>query len=68
MGNEKVKAYAADENLPILMEIPFDRQIAEIYSRGDMIVDVMPEWRAKFLELYEKIRELVSCNNLEQPS
>ena len=56
MGDEKVKAYAADENLPILMEIPFDRRIAEVYSRGDMIVDVMPEWKAKFLELYEKIK------------
>jgi len=38
------------------MEIPFDRQIAEAYSRGDMIVDVMPEWKAKFLELYEMIK------------
>jgi len=59
MGDEKVKAYAADENLPVLMEIPFDRRIAEAYSRGDMIVDVMPEWKAKFLELYGKIKELV---------
>jgi MinD superfamily P-loop ATPase len=57
MGDDKVKAYADDENLPILMEIPFDRGIAEAYSRGDMVVDVMPEWKAKFLELYEKIME-----------
>jgi MinD superfamily P-loop ATPase len=40
------------------MEIPFDRRIAEVYSRGDMIVDVMPEWKAKFLELYEKIKRV----------
>jgi MinD superfamily P-loop ATPase len=59
MGDEKVKAYAADENLPILMEIPFDRRIAEAYSRGDMIVDVMPEWKAKFLDLYDRIKVLV---------
>ncbi len=59
MGDEKVKAYAADENLPILMEIPFDRRIAEAYSRGDMIVDVMPEWKAKFLDLYDRIKILV---------
>jgi MinD superfamily P-loop ATPase len=59
MGDEKVKAYAADENLPILMEIPFDRRIAEAYSRGDMIVDVMPEWKAKFLDLYDRIKKLV---------
>jgi len=64
MGDEKVKAYAADENLPIMMEIPFDRRIAEAYSRGDMIVDVMPEWKGKFLELYEKIKNVF----VEQPS
>jgi MinD superfamily P-loop ATPase len=59
MGDEKVNAYAAAENLPILMEIPFDRRIAEAYSRGDMIVDVMPEWSAKFLDLYARITTLV---------
>jgi len=56
MGDEKVKVYATNEKLPILMEIPFDRRIAEAYSRGDMIVDVMPEWREQFLQLYEKIK------------
>ena len=56
MGDDKVMAYAEQENLPILMEIPFDRRIAEAYSRGDMIVDVMPQWKAKFLELFEKIK------------
>jgi MinD superfamily P-loop ATPase len=58
IGDEKVKAYAADENLPILMEIPFDRRIAEAYSRGDLIVDVMPEWKEKFQALYKKIKDL----------
>ncbi len=61
MGDQKVTAYAAIENLPILMEIPFDRRIAEAYARGDMIVDVMPEWKEKFLQLYEKIKGLVPC-------
>jgi len=56
LGDDQVKDYAHALDLPILMEMPFDRQIAEAYSRGDMIVDVMPEWKAKFLELYEKIK------------
>ena len=60
LGDKKVQQYADRENLPILMEIPFDRQIAEAYSRGGMIVDVMPEWKEKFLKLYEKIRGLVN--------
>ena len=54
-----VSDIAANENLSILMEIPFDRRIAEAYSRGDMIVDVMPEWKEKFQELYKKIKELL---------
>ena len=40
------------------MEIPFDRKIAEAYSRGNMIVEVMPEWKEKFVELYHRIEEI----------
>ncbi len=58
MGDDKVKIYAEKENLPILMEIPFDRKIAEAYSRGEMIVEVMPEWKEKFLKLYHQIEEI----------
>jgi MinD superfamily P-loop ATPase len=57
-GDRKVKEYATAEDIPVLMEIPFDRDIAEAYARGAMLVDVMPEWKSKFLELYEKIKEL----------
>ena len=56
VGDGEVKAYAQKENLPVLMEIPFDRRIAEAYSRGQMIIDIMPEWRNKFLELYDQIK------------
>jgi MinD superfamily P-loop ATPase len=59
IGDENVKAYATQEGLPILMEIPFDRRIAETYSRGEVLVEVMPEWKEKFLELYHRIEEMV---------
>jgi len=59
IGDAAVKAYANKENLPILMEIPFDRRIAETYSRGDMIVAVMPEWKQRFLNLYNDINAMV---------
>ena len=58
MGDDQVRVYAEQEGLPILMEIPFDRRIAEVYSRGDMVVDVMPEWKEKFLELYHRIEKI----------
>ncbi|MCK5230958.1 MAG: ATP-binding protein [Desulfobulbaceae bacterium] len=58
IGDDKVREYAEQEDLPILMEIPFDRKIAEAYSRGELIVEVMPEWKEKFLGLYDQIKEL----------
>jgi len=58
IGNNDVWDYAKKENLPILLEIPFDRRIAEAYSRGKMIVDELPEWRDKFIGLYETIKNL----------
>ncbi|MFH1243371.1 MAG: ATP-binding protein [Pseudomonadota bacterium] len=59
MGDDKVKAYAQEETLPILMEIPFDRSIAEIYSRGDLLVEVMPEYKEQFLGLYRRMKGIV---------
>jgi len=59
LGNDDVKIYAQKENLPILMEIPFDKKIAQIYSKGRMIVDEMPEYKGKFQTLFEKISQLV---------
>ena len=59
MGDDRLREYAGAEGIPILMEIPFDRKIAESYSRGELLVDVMPEWREKFVRLYEGIAEIV---------
>lgn len=44
--------------LPILMEIPFSRTIAENYSRGILPVDYSPEWQVRFLELAQKLLSL----------
>ena len=58
MGDDKVSDYARAEGLPILMEIPFDRKIAESYSRGDMFALAIPEWKARFRELVGQIETL----------
>ena len=55
VGNDQVWQYAKDERIPILMEIPFQRAIAEIYARGDLIVEALPEWKNRFLSLWENI-------------
>ncbi len=61
MGDDRVRQYARREDLPILLEIPFDRRIAEIYSRGSMIVEEMPEWKEKFKSLFRQIEGRVKA-------
>lgn len=59
LGNDDVRDYARKEAIPILMEIPFDKKMAQIYSNGDMIVDKMPEYREKFQALFQKIVQCI---------
>ncbi len=66
MGDDRVKAYAEQENIPVLMEIPFDRRIAEAYSRGQLIYNVMPEWKAAFAGLYQQIETLIGQGGQSQ--
>jgi MinD superfamily P-loop ATPase len=58
MGDDRVRSYAQSEGVPILMEIPFDRKIAESYSRGEMFALTYPEWKARFRKLAEQIKTL----------
>jgi MinD superfamily P-loop ATPase len=60
LGDDRVREYARIENIPILMEIPFDRKIAEAYSRGNAIVEAMPEWKRGFVDLYGGIEKIVN--------
>jgi MinD superfamily P-loop ATPase len=59
IGDDRVRQYAVEEDIPVLMEIPFDRKIAHAYSRGLMIVDEMPEWKERFKGLYRNIEQCV---------
>ena len=47
--------YCQDENIDIIFEVPDDRRIAEAYSVGKMIVDVLPDYKKVFVGLYENI-------------
>ena len=60
LGTDETERYAQRENIPILMKIPFERRIAEAYSRGELIVDVFPEWKTKFSALPGAIKELIA--------
>jgi len=60
MGDRKVYEYLEKRNIPLLMEIPLDRKIAELYSRGEIFAEKMPQWKAQFAGMVRRIEEMVS--------
>jgi MinD superfamily P-loop ATPase len=58
IGDKQVQDYCLKENIPVLMTIPTDRNIAVAYSEGKTIVETQPAYRQKFLELFEKVQKL----------
>lgn len=43
-GDSRVRDYCAAESIPLLLEIPDDRRVAEACSRGEIALRVLPEW------------------------
>ena len=60
IGDKKVYDYCGKENILILLEIPYERRIAELYSKGVPFSLEMPEWVDKFQMLYNKIKVLAT--------
>ena len=55
VGDDRVQRYCASEGIPILLEIPDDRRVAETYSRGELMVDSLPEYQRHFAQLWQAI-------------
>jgi MinD superfamily P-loop ATPase len=60
IGDDRVHVFCGNEDIPILLEIPDDRRIAEAYSRGELIVEALPEYLAHFERLRETVLERTS--------
>lgn len=51
IGTREISFYCESEGIKVLSEIPHDRKIAEAYSNGDLICEVLPEYRLLFNRL-----------------
>lgn len=65
IGDERVQHYCAEEQIPVLLEIPDDRRIAEAYSRGQLLIDVRPECRAHLVTLWQTITRIVNRGGVQ---
>ncbi|HEY55284.1 MAG TPA: P-loop NTPase [Dehalococcoidia bacterium] len=63
VGDNKVEEYCRKENIPIMLTIPLDTEIARLYSKGITLAEGMPQWRESFGQLFDSIKETVDERN-----
>jgi MinD superfamily P-loop ATPase len=56
-GDGRVREYCESEGIPLLLEIPDDRRVAEAYSRGYLAAQVLPEWSGSMAKLWEQVKK-----------
>lgn len=56
-NNQDLKDYCRSQQLEIISEIPNDRKIAYSYSRGNLIIDELPEYKVLFKKLATRMIE-----------
>ena len=55
VGNGKVRGYCAGRRVEVLAEIPDDRAVAEAYSHGRMIAEVVPGFAERIRDLLARL-------------
>jgi len=56
LGDDAIYLYLLQENIPLLMEIPFDKAIASHYSKGEIVAKFYPEWQDELTDMFHSIR------------
>jgi MinD superfamily P-loop ATPase len=62
IGDTAVNQYCFENNLHVLMRIPFSREIGKGVAKGNTLVDISPDYIGGFQGLYEKIEDMVLHN------
>ncbi|MFA6449228.1 MAG: ATP-binding protein [bacterium] len=62
-GDQRTHDFCLANNIKIIGAIPDDRRIAESYSRGRLIFDDLPEYRGRFEQIIEAVKERMPANN-----
>lgn len=55
-NDQIIEDFCRKNNIPVLMKIPFQRKIAELYSKGIPLIIGKPEFKEKFQKLINFIK------------
>lgn len=58
-GDHRVREYCSQEKIPLLLEIPEERRVAEAYARGETLVSALPNMEKALSQMPQRIQTLV---------
>jgi MinD superfamily P-loop ATPase len=64
IGDKGVEDYCKKKNIPVLVRIPMDKEIAIAYSKGEPIIYTTNDYKTKFEALFKKITEQIGEKNI----
>lgn len=59
LGDNEVYDYCEAEGLSIIGEIPFDREVAELYAKGEMAAEKLPKYKLEFEKIFDRLRRMI---------
>ena len=59
LGNREAYNWLQQNKIPLLLEIPFDREIARIYSEGRLLAEEKPAYQIQFKQVLKAIEKSV---------
>ncbi len=60
IGDNAVRDFCRVRNIPVLLEIPFDRRIAAGYAVGKTLVEILPDIKSRFAEVLRHVERIVT--------
>ncbi len=57
LGNSDVYLWLKEKKISLLMEIPFDKEIAMVYSEGKLIAELNSKYSDKFMQLLQSVKK-----------
>jgi MinD superfamily P-loop ATPase len=56
--DQMIEDFCQEKQIPVLMRIPLSKDIAVAYSHGQMLIDYLPEYKEKFIQLHQRIEKI----------
>lgn len=65
IGDDRIKAFLTGTPYPVLIKIPYQRNIAVGLAQGELLTKRLPEYKTIFIELFRKIMLAILSENFQ---